>query len=65
MQRFKALGLSVRDEDWTLAGQIELTDNHAGLVTSEERLAAARQALVHAKLRDIRTKHGREPAHAG
>ena len=60
VQRFKALEQAVRDKDWTLASQIELTDSHGGLVTPEERQAAARQALVHLKFRDLREKHARD-----
>ena len=56
MQRLKAPETSVRDKDWGVASQLELTEETPGLVSVTERQAAARHALMKAKLAELRSK---------
>ena len=61
MQRFKALEMSVKDRNWALASQVEITDTAGGLANEEERLIAARSALLSQKIATARHQLARGP----
>ena len=56
MQRFKALEQSVGDRGWSIASQLEVTDTRVGLTTEDEKLCAARSALMKRKVDEIKKK---------
>ena len=50
IQRVTALGSTLRDDSWALAGQQEITDDVDGLMSLEERHMAAKQWLKQLQL---------------
>ena len=57
MQRLKALQSSVIDGNWSTAKRLELLpDDQLSLATFEERRIAARDELLHLKLREAQDK---------
>ena len=56
MQRFKALEVSVTDRGRSLASQLEVTDGKMGLTNEDEKLYAARAALIGQKVNDAKKK---------
>ena len=58
IQHFKSPEMQIREGSWNLARRLEIVPHQSGLTSFDEKRMAAREEILHGKLKDTMRKGG-------